>query len=142
MTYLRKHNPEIDWAKGEWRYTRCPESCAPKARKTNHDPEDLQMAEFVASILNKDVEEEDADTTKWKSLIPEYLHEFGMYSHKRNRSGCQSANHTTMVLTSRKELPYLDRPNYTRCLRKRGILSTSGSTANSERGIFESPKAR
>ncbi|KAF9798783.1 hypothetical protein IEO21_10657 [Rhodonia placenta] len=85
MTYLRKHNPEIDWAKGEWRYTRCPESCAPKARKTNHDPEDLQMAEFVASILNKDVEEEDADTTKWKSLIPEYLHEFGdVFSQKKS----------------------------------------------------------
>ncbi|OSX61442.1 hypothetical protein POSPLADRAFT_1116976, partial [Postia placenta MAD-698-R-SB12] len=82
---LRKHNPEINWAKGEWRYTRCPESCAPKARKTNHDPEDLQMAEFVASILNKDVEEEDADTTKWKSLIPEYLHEFGdVFSQKKS----------------------------------------------------------
>ena len=35
MTYLRKHNPEIDWRKGEWQYTRCPESCAQWARKTS-----------------------------------------------------------------------------------------------------------
>lgn len=33
MPYLRLHNPEIDWRQGEWRYTRCPEHCAPNARK-------------------------------------------------------------------------------------------------------------
>ena len=40
MTYLRRHNPEIDWAKGEWRYTRCPESCASRARKRKHVAEE------------------------------------------------------------------------------------------------------
>ena len=33
MSYLRRHNPEIDWAKGEWRFTRCPENCDPRVRK-------------------------------------------------------------------------------------------------------------
>ena len=26
-SYLTKHNPQIDWAAGEWEYTRCPTSC-------------------------------------------------------------------------------------------------------------------
>ena len=46
-TYLRKHNPEIDWERGEWRYTRCPESCAPRARKninvTEEETDELQL---------------------------------------------------------------------------------------------------
>ncbi|THU79008.1 hypothetical protein K435DRAFT_570028, partial [Dendrothele bispora CBS 962.96] len=32
MTFLRRHNPEIDWAQGTWRFTRCPEGCVPGAR--------------------------------------------------------------------------------------------------------------
>ncbi|KAL7277513.1 hypothetical protein ACG7TL_008434 [Trametes sanguinea] len=39
-TYLRRHNPEIDWEHGEWRFTRCPESCAPRARKRDHVAEE------------------------------------------------------------------------------------------------------
>ncbi|KAI9063902.1 hypothetical protein FKP32DRAFT_1538763, partial [Trametes sanguinea] len=39
-TYLRRHNPEIDWERGEWRFTRCPESCAPRARKRDHVAEE------------------------------------------------------------------------------------------------------
>jgi hypothetical protein len=27
MPFLRQHNPEIDWAAGKWRFTRCPETC-------------------------------------------------------------------------------------------------------------------
>lgn len=123
MTYLRKHNPEIDWAKGEWRYTRCPESCSLGARKREFvaeeeakelqlqrsdpltipldelgeecvenphinwvdtsDPEDQEIAQFVAEILEKDIEEEDEDTTNWKQLVPEYLHEYGDVFSKR-----------------------------------------------------------
>ena len=47
MTFLRKHNPEIDWAAGEWRFTRCPDSCSHRARKISrisHDEiDDLEM---------------------------------------------------------------------------------------------------
>ena len=33
-SYLYKHNPEIDWFRGEWEFTRCPDNCsAKKARK-------------------------------------------------------------------------------------------------------------
>ena len=31
--YLWKHNPEIDFTKGEWKFTRCPDTCADRARK-------------------------------------------------------------------------------------------------------------
>ena len=33
MTFLKHHNPEIDWARGELHFTRCPEICALKARR-------------------------------------------------------------------------------------------------------------
>ena len=32
--YLYKHNPNIDWQKGQWEFTRCPDTYASKARKT------------------------------------------------------------------------------------------------------------
>jgi len=31
--YLYKHNPNIDWQKGQWEFTRCLDTCASKARK-------------------------------------------------------------------------------------------------------------
>jgi len=31
--YLYKHNPNIDWQKGQWELTRCPDTCASKAHK-------------------------------------------------------------------------------------------------------------
>lgn len=33
-SYLYKHNPEIDWQAGEWKFTRCPDTCATRTRKT------------------------------------------------------------------------------------------------------------
>ena len=32
-SYLYKHNPNIDWQKGQWEFTRCPDTCANKVRK-------------------------------------------------------------------------------------------------------------
>ena len=32
-SYLYKHNPNIDWRKGQWEFTRCPDICASKAHK-------------------------------------------------------------------------------------------------------------
>ena len=31
--YLYKYNPNIDWWKGQWEFTRCPDTCASKAHK-------------------------------------------------------------------------------------------------------------
>ena len=33
-SYLHQHNPSIDWRAGEWEFTRCPDTCVDKARKT------------------------------------------------------------------------------------------------------------
>ena len=53
-SYLYKHNPEINWEKGEWEFTRCPESCtAPQSRKiTLLDAEfdDLQQADELEPV--------------------------------------------------------------------------------------------
>ena len=40
MTFLRKHNPEIDWAPREWRFTRCPETCGHRACKSQQISQD------------------------------------------------------------------------------------------------------
>ena len=32
--FLHRHNPEIDWAKGDWKFTRCSESCHVPRRQT------------------------------------------------------------------------------------------------------------
>jgi len=33
-SYLYKHNPNINWQKGQWEFTRCPDTCANKVCKT------------------------------------------------------------------------------------------------------------
>jgi len=33
-SYLYKHNPNIDWQKGQWEFTRCPDTCVSKVHKT------------------------------------------------------------------------------------------------------------
>ena len=35
-TYLHRHNPEIDWSNGDWEFTRCPDTCADKIRKSRY----------------------------------------------------------------------------------------------------------
>jgi len=32
--YLYKYNPNINWQKGQWEFTRCPDTCTNKVRKT------------------------------------------------------------------------------------------------------------
>ena len=46
MTFLRRHNPEINWAAGEWKFTRCPESCDQRARKTRIAQEQVDELEL------------------------------------------------------------------------------------------------
>ena len=31
--YLYKHNPNINWQKGQWKFTRCPDTCTSKVCK-------------------------------------------------------------------------------------------------------------
>src|ERR1700712_2151486 len=45
-SFLKRHNPDIDWVKGEWRFTRCPESCAPGARKIKPTQEETNELEL------------------------------------------------------------------------------------------------
>ena len=33
-SYLYKHNPDIDWRKDQWEFTRCPDTCASKVVKS------------------------------------------------------------------------------------------------------------
>ncbi len=128
-SYLYKHNPEIDWRSGEWEFSRCPETYAAGARKTQiieagadeldeledkedlpwihlleeigsedmdnpyinwadmDDPDDHTQAEVIATMFDKDMDEEfddsDEDTIKWKSLVPEWSYDYGNVFPKR-----------------------------------------------------------
>jgi len=35
-SYLYKYNPNIDWQKGQWEFTRCLDTCASKVHKTQN----------------------------------------------------------------------------------------------------------
>jgi hypothetical protein len=37
MSFLQCHNPEIDWAGREWKFSRCPETCAHEPCKKQHN---------------------------------------------------------------------------------------------------------
>lgn len=61
-SFLYEHNPVIDWVKGDWEFTRCPENCkTERARKTNS-----------FEIDSEQLEEEEAsqeDLIKWVSYL-------------------------------------------------------------------------
>jgi hypothetical protein len=54
MPFLRRHNPEIDWAAGEWRFTRCPETC-----DTSHRKKRVSVLDEVDELEEEDVESSD-----------------------------------------------------------------------------------
>jgi len=64
-SYLYKHNPDIDWRKGQWKFTRCPDTCASKVRK-KRDVEaganELHLEMFVSGFPSLDnIGDEDPD---------------------------------------------------------------------------------
>ena len=50
-TFLHDHNPDIDWEKGEWRFTRCPETCADRLRKSRrvYESDELELDDDASS---------------------------------------------------------------------------------------------
>ena len=48
-TFLHKHNPSIDWEKGEWQFTRCPEACTNK-RVQRQKFSELDYAELSTNL--------------------------------------------------------------------------------------------
>jgi len=62
---LYKHNPNIDWQKGQWEFTRCPDTCASKARKTRDveaGANELYLEMFVSGFPSLDkIGDEDPD---------------------------------------------------------------------------------
>lgn len=77
-TYLYNHNPDINWRNGEWEFTRCPESCAAKARKTRvleAETDELQLEPdypWESSLDNLGNEDTDNPYINWVDLdLPE-----------------------------------------------------------------------
>jgi len=48
-SYLYKHNPNINWQKGQWEFTRCPDTCASKVYK-------IQDVEARANKLHLEID--------------------------------------------------------------------------------------
>ena len=63
--YLYKHNPNINWQKGQWEFTRCPDTCASKVHKirdveagANELHLEMDVSRF---LLLDDIGDEDPD---------------------------------------------------------------------------------
>lgn len=108
-SYLKKHNPEIDWDKGQWLYSRCPDTC----RFTGHKAQVAQAE--LDEPMDEDFDEEEpwlqwidattpegrvlAETCRkisamcmvrslegiegWEQLVPEQYQDFGDVFSKR-----------------------------------------------------------
>lgn len=72
--HLKRHNPEIDWERGEWRYTRCPEGCVPGVRKNKPTREEVVELDLPDALswdqLLDEIGEEDPDNQyiNWVSM--------------------------------------------------------------------------
>lgn len=92
--FLKRHNPEIDWANGEWEFTRCPESCTPGARKntvTQEEADELELPQdFSWDDLLDDIGQSDPENPhiNWLNLERPEDHELAEvvaeYSGKSN----------------------------------------------------------
>jgi len=64
-SYLYKHNPNINWRKGQWEFTRCLNTCANKVRKTQDieaGANELYLKMNISRFpLLDDIEDEDPD---------------------------------------------------------------------------------
>ena len=60
--YLLKHNPSIDWSKGEWEFNRCPDSCkafSPRKKHSNlAESDELRLYNYLQdNIWDSDLAE-------------------------------------------------------------------------------------
>ena len=63
--FLHHHNPEIDWAKGDWQFTRCPESC-----HVSRKAEKIQALDVEIGINEELVEL--YDEQPWDTSLDDY----------------------------------------------------------------------
>jgi len=64
-SYLYKHNPDINWWKGQWEFTRCPDTYASKVckiRDVEAEANELHLEMNVSRFLSlDDIGDEDPD---------------------------------------------------------------------------------
>jgi len=83
-SYLYKHNPNIDWQKGQWEFTRCPDTCASKAHKIRDvkaGTNELHLKLDVSgSLLLDDIGDEDPDNhiLSWADMTDPGSHQQAM----------------------------------------------------------------
>jgi len=82
--YLYKHNPNIDWQKGQWEFTRCPDTCASKAHKIQDveaEANELHLKLDVSgSSLLDDIGDEDPNNhiLSWADMTDPGSHQQAM----------------------------------------------------------------
>jgi len=83
-SYLYKHNPNIDWRKGQWEFTRCLDTCANKVRKIR-DIEvgaiELHLEIDVSRFLSlDDIRDKDSDNhiLSWADMTNPDSHQQAM----------------------------------------------------------------
>ena len=53
MIFLKYHNPEIDWAREELHFTRCPKICALKGCRKNNIPYQIRNSMISLNLMTK-----------------------------------------------------------------------------------------
>ncbi|KAG9225530.1 hypothetical protein CCMSSC00406_0003033 [Pleurotus cornucopiae] len=81
LTWLRRHNPEVNWKTGDVVMTRCPRECK---RRMNKEAEDLQNEPYPGEVETKEDEEEVKEVRK---MEPRNISVAGVRQWNRLRSG-------------------------------------------------------
>ena len=83
-SYLYKHNPNINWLKGQWEFTRCLDTCASKVCKiwdVEAEANELYLEMDVSGfLLLDDIEDEDLDNhiLSWTDMTDPGSHQQAM----------------------------------------------------------------
>ena len=100
FSWLKCHNPDIDWTKGTVKMTRCPQHCHMLQLKSaflaslEKEEYDIQY-QVHETICTLEVQQEKSKEKTLEELVPKEYHEFlKVFSKKRrNLSTCRYGNH-------------------------------------------------
>jgi len=74
--YLYKYNPNINWQKGQWEFTRCLDTCANKVHKTRDVEAGANKLHLKMDVSGFPLLDDIGDENPVTNFIQSYLHQF------------------------------------------------------------------